>query len=142
MASSKWAAAARIIAGGHGQPAKLQVGHGGQRMLELAGGERGLLQERNGRGRPPAGRQGQPQFQVEPGLRPMVGLPGATLQGGDDVVDQRIVGGQRSEQLAAAADGQRRAANDLLRLDGKQVGRLDDPALRELRRGVDLPLPQ
>ena len=95
-----------IIAGGHGQPAKFQVGHGGQRMLELARGERGLLQDRNGRGRPPAGRQGQPQFQVEPGLRPMVGLPGAALQGGDDVVDQRIVGGQRSEQLAAAADGQ------------------------------------
>ncbi len=36
----------------------------------------------------------------------------------------------------------RRAAHDLLRLDGKQVGRLDDPALRDLRRDVDLPLPQ
>ena len=34
-----------IIAGGHGQPAQLQVRHGGERMLELAGGERGPLQD-------------------------------------------------------------------------------------------------
>ena len=58
-------------------------------------------------------------------------LAGATLQGGNDVVEERIVGGQRTEQLAAAADGQRRAADDLLRLDGKHVGLLDHPALRE-----------
>ena len=111
-------------------------------MLELARGERGLLQDRNGRGRPPPGRQGQPQFQVDPGFRPVVGLSGAALQDGDDVVEQRIVGGQRSEQLAAAADGQRRAANDLLRLDGKQVGRLHDPALLERCEASITALPQ
>ena len=130
------------IAGGHGQPAKFQVGHGGQRMLELAGGERGLLQERQGRRRPPPGRQGHPQFQVEPGFRPMVGLPGAAPQGRDDVVHQRIVGGQRSQQLAAPADGQRRTAHNLLRLDRKQVGRLHDPALRDRGRGVEASLAQ
>ena len=71
----------------------------------------------------------------------MVGLSGAALQGGDDVVEQRIVGGQRPEQLAAAADGQRRAADDLLRLDGKQVGRWTTPPCWTCVEASMLPCP-
>ena len=127
------------LAGDHGQPAKFEVGHGGQRMLELARGERCLLQERQGRRRSPLGRQGQPQLQVEPRFRPMVGLPGATPQGSDDVVQERIVGGQRPEQLAAAADGQGRAANDLLRPRRERGWPAGWPRPAGLRRGVDLP---
>ena len=129
------------IAARHRQPAKLQMGHGGQRMLELARGQRGLLQNGDRRRRSPSGRQGQAEFEIDPRLRPVVGLSGAALQGGDEVVDHRIVGGQRAEQFAAAADGQGRAADDLRRLDGKQVGRLHDPALLERCRD-GLPLSQ
>ena len=90
----------------------------------------------------PAGRQRRSQFQVDPGLRPVIGLTGAALQSGDDVVNKGIVRSQGPQQFAAPANGQDRAAEDLARLDRIHFGLLDDPALANRRRDVDLPLPQ
>ena len=130
-----------VVAGGHRQPAQLQLRNARQLVFELARRERGLLQSGHGGGVASAGGQGRAQFHVDPGLRPVVGMPGRALQVGDDVVENLVVRGERPQQLGAAAQRKAGAADDLVRLNQKQLRRLHNAALDVLASRGKLHIP-
>ena len=111
-----------------GQPPQLQQGDARQRMVESVGGEQRLCQLGH-RLRKLVGRGiRQAELQLDPALRPVIRRAGATDQRIDKLRGQRIVFARRPQQLAAARQGQRRAAHDLAGIDRMKAWRRDDSA--------------
>ncbi len=118
---------------------QLQKGRGGQRMIVLPRGDDRPVQHGDRLGFAAGGDQGQTELDVDPGLRPVVGRARARGKGRHQVGRHRVPAAQRAHQLGPPPDGQRGAADDLLDLDRKHLGRHHRAAPPD--RGVDVDLP-
>ena len=101
-------------------------------MVVLARGHHRAAETRECLCLTPAGHQGHRQFDIDPGLRPVVrrGRPGR--QRGHQLGGGRVVLAERSHQLGSPADGQDRAADNFLDADRHQHRGLYDAALHVL----------
>ena len=128
------------VAGGERNPAEFEQPHRRQRMIELAGDDERLLEQRNGLRGLPCRRVSDAELQVDPRRRPMIGRSGPPAQRAGDIVGQRVVLTNGAHDLAASFDGQSGAADQLLHVKRRERRRRDDSALLQLRIDRELPL--
>ena len=74
-----------------GQPAKLQEAEAGERVIVLTGHEKRLLQLARGLGNLVRRGIGQPELQLNPGLRPVIVWTGTAGKGFQQLSRERIV---------------------------------------------------